>query len=138
MYQVNNIHQIITFPTRYRNSQSSLLDLFLCSDYKSVFGLQSEPPIGKSDHIVITAKAQIKLPRRPTNKILRRNFYTADYQQINNFIMQQPIDGEEGKFERFEHVVKVAIEKHIPLKSVRVNSQKPWINETLFKQIDKK
>ena len=52
--------------------------------------------------------------------------------------MQQPIDGEEGKFEKFEHVVKVAIEKHIPLKSVPVNSQKPWINETLFKQIDKK
>lgn len=138
MYQETNAHQVITFPTRFRNDQSSLLDLFLCSDDKSIFDLKSEAPIGRSDHIVITAKTQLKLPPKPTHKVLRRNFYSAKYDEINTFIKQQQHNPNDTKFESFEKPIKKAIDRYIPLRAVRVNQQKPWIGHTLFKEINKK
>ena len=49
------IIQHITFPTRYRNNQtSSVLDLILSIDQYAVSNVTSLPPLGKSDHIVIS------------------------------------------------------------------------------------
>jgi len=47
--------QHVNFPTRYRNDQiPSLLDLILSTDQHVVTDLASLPPLGKSDHIVIS------------------------------------------------------------------------------------
>ena len=49
------ITQHVTFPTRFRNDQNpSTLDLILSTDQHAVSELNSLPPLGKSDHIVIT------------------------------------------------------------------------------------
>ena len=49
------ITQHITFPTRYRNNQTpSVLDLILSIDQYAVSNVTSLPPLGKSDHIVIS------------------------------------------------------------------------------------
>ena len=138
MYQETNVHQMINFPTRYRNSQSSLLDLFLCNDQSSVFNLKPEPPVGRSDHVVITAKVQLRIPPKPTHKALRRDFYRADYEKINNFMALQRFDTGASKFANFEKTIKMAIEHYIPLKRVKLNQQKPWIGPYLFREINKK
>ena len=49
------ITQHVTFPTRYRNDQTpSVLDLILSTDQREVTDLTSLPPLGKSDHVVIS------------------------------------------------------------------------------------
>lgn len=138
MYCDSNSYQLINFPTRYRNDQSSLLDLFLCSDPKSVFDLKSEAPIGRSDHVIITAKTHLRLPPKPTKKVLRRNFHTAKYDKINNFIRQQQPTRVQNKFDSFETALNEAVRIHIPLRSIKINHQKPWITQNLFREIDRK
>ena len=49
------ITQHVSFPTRYRNDHTpSILDLILSTDQYDVSDLNSLPPLGKSDHIVIS------------------------------------------------------------------------------------
>ena len=137
-YQEWNCWQIVTEDTRMRGEQSSLLDLLLVSDKKLVSEVKYLPPIGKSDHCVILSALQLQL-ERPTKKILKRNYWGANYEVVN-----QHIQGELERMEstvcygELERVTNETIDLYIPLRPQRVNSKKPWISVILFKEIDKK
>lgn len=140
-YKTHSGEQVITFPTRIRNNQISLLDLFIVNDKKNIFDIQENPPLGRSDHIVITAKSQLQIQAKPTRKIYKRNFWTADYQQINNFLLQQNFDfkrQQTNSYVNLETIISTAIHCHIPYKPKRVNPQKPWLNREIFREIQKK
>ena len=131
--------QLIKFDTRYRGDQSSLLDLLLVSDEKCISRVESGAPLGASDHSVITAVAQVRLQEKDTKKVIKRKFHKADYERISEYLtvrfdeMQDDIT-----YLSFYNVLKDAIENNIPESLCRVNKTKPWINKTLFNEIDKK
>lgn len=139
-YKTHRGEQMIYFPTRIRNSQISLLDLLIVNDKLNVFDIQDHPPLGRSDHIVITAKSQLQLPIKPTHKIYKRNFWNADYNQINNFLVENLNPEGEHTFgcDNLTEVISTAIERYIPLQRKKTNPQKPWISNTVFREIQKK
>ncbi|KAJ3656651.1 hypothetical protein Zmor_015708 [Zophobas morio] len=55
----NNLSQLIDRPTRYRDGDTpSTHDLLLTSDPNLISTLDFDPPIGKSDHVVVKATMQ--------------------------------------------------------------------------------
>ena len=113
MYHEIDAQQLIDFPTRYRNDQSSLLNIFLTNDPKSIFDLCYEPPIGRSDHV---GQNSIKNFAQKTQKIVRKHFYTANYER-------QSVNNEKPIFENFQNILNGAIKKYIPTKPVKTNPQ---------------
>ena len=131
-----NASQLVNFPTRYRGMQSSLLDLILLNDKKLLAEIKAHPPIGLSDHIVITAITQLKILLKPTRVVYKRNFWKADYNQVNDHFKNNfPETNEYGECLT---VIKTAIDTYIPERRVRVNPQKPWINQEILRSIRKK
>ena len=48
------LNQHVTFPTRHQHNQSSnILDLVITNENNMISNLRSQPPIGKSDHVVL-------------------------------------------------------------------------------------
>lgn len=137
-----NCKQMVNFPTRYRGNQKSLLDLILVNDKKVISQIEPLPPLGMSDHITILTTVQLKVKLKPTRKLQSRNFWKANYDEINNFLSQQDFipdnQAELGMYNKCEEIMKNTIEHFIPLKPKKVNPQKPWLNQTIFKQINKK
>nr|CAI5831742.1 unnamed protein product [Callosobruchus analis] len=136
-----NFKQLVNFPTRIRKEQKSLLDLLLTNDKKLVTSLKSNPPIGLSDHVVLTATIQLNVRPYYSYMVEKRNFWKADYAVINNDIIQlsdQTNTTDRLTYNTFLDCVRMVIDKHIPLTIVKKNSQKPWINLTHFREIEKK
>nr|CAI5845547.1 unnamed protein product [Callosobruchus analis] len=140
-YTESNFKQLVNFPTRIRKEQKSLLDLLLTNDKKLVTSLKSNPPIGLSDHVVLTATIQLNVRPYYSYMVEKRNFWKADYAVINNDIIQlsdQTNITDRLTYNTFLDCVRMVIDKHIPLTIVKKNSQKPWINLTHFREIEKK
>lgn len=140
-YTESNLKQLVTFPTRIRKEQKSLLDLLLTNDKKLVTSLKSSPPLGLSDHLVLTATIQLNIRTSPTHTVKKRNFWKADYAAINRDIIQLTDQSQSTHpliYNTFMDMVKKIIDRHIPLTSAKKNSGKPWINSSHFREIEKK
>ena len=132
-YKDINASQLVTFPTRIRGTQISLLDLLLTNDKKLITEIHAELPFGLSDHSTIVFHIQLRIAKRPTRSIKKHSFQSANYDEINGFIRQQ-CDREIGGgvddcviYNHLRLVINNAIDKFIPLKTVRHNPRKPWI-----------
>lgn len=136
-YKENNAVQCVKFVTRIRKEQESLLDLILVNDKKLIFNLTRDPPLGLSDHIVIRASSQLKARVKPTRVVMNRNFWKADYHQINNFI-EQNLTVNDASLTNCSKIIKDAINIYVPERSKRINPQKPWLSNSIFKEIDRK
>lgn len=134
-YKNTGLKQIVDFKTRFRNGQSSMLDLLFTGDKKLFASVSSHPPVGISDHVVIHAVAQVKLNAQHTRRVEKRNFWKADYEAINEQISQT---GFTESLDNLIDAVSGIITRNIPLRKVTTNSQKPWINEMTFKKIKRK
>ena len=53
--------QLVTFPTRY----DATLDLVFCNDPEIISNLMSQPPIGKSDHDIVSFSLRCRLIPHP-------------------------------------------------------------------------
>ncbi len=73
------LHQYVLSPTRFRTGQNpSLLNLILTNFPYSVVGMVIKPPLGKSDHVVITCEMWIKSPELVQPSVLQRRFSALD------------------------------------------------------------
>ena len=82
---INNLFltEIIQEPTRVReNQQPSTLDWVLTHNVEDVDNIEVGPPLGKSDHAVITFN--IKSNTSCENHTQKYNYYRGDYTSINN------------------------------------------------------
>lgn len=143
LYKELSASQMITFPTRIRNGESSLLDLLLVNDENLITSILEEPPFGLSDHVTVLTKIQLKISEKATKTVFKRNFWKASYDQVNNYFVQaisnykpyNPTSAECEIFKQLEETINNAIEKYIPLSAIRVNRHKPWISHQIFKEI---
>ncbi|KAL3282386.1 hypothetical protein HHI36_005571, partial [Cryptolaemus montrouzieri] len=77
---------------------------------------------------------------KETKLVYKRNFYKADYAKVNNYFAgelcrQLPKD---MTLCTLEKILQRTIYNCFPLTNCRVNHKKPWVDKTLFREIDKK
>ena len=66
--------------------------------------------------VTMLAKTQLKISPKKTQKIVRKHFYTANYER-------QSVNNEKPIFENFQNILNGAIKKYIPTKPVKTNPQ---------------
>ncbi|XP_045541899.1 uncharacterized protein LOC123723365 [Papilio machaon] len=146
MYTNSNLNQLITQITRKRNHEESLLDLIFCNDDSLMCDIDYHPPIGKSDHLVITATIQAISSQTLTNENVsttQYDFFKADYEKLslclaNNITTVKESVGD--MWFTFKNQILDSIEKCIPKKKIynKHCTNKPWINKEILKLIKRK
>lgn len=138
-YKNHRGHQHVNFPTRIRNAQQSLLDLLITNEKNLIFDIHQHAPLGKSDHVVFTAKTQFQVITQPTHKVYKRQFWKADYDAVNNSLQQELHKvANQTNIDTFYEAINRSINKNIPIRPQKVNKQKPWLTKEVFKEIQLK
>ena len=119
-YKTWDVTQMVSFLTRFRGE---LLDLFFVKDKNSISNIQDLPPLGRSDHVVVRGDAQFRVQPKPTLKIIKRNFWSADYDVVSKYISDRL--EENTDINTYQECSCQTIEQKIPVKIQRVNFQKP-------------
>ena len=147
----HNLEQLIKFNTRKEN----ILDLLFTNDRTFVTEIECLPPFGnsvnQSDHNAFSFK--IEISKSKDIPIYRRNFYKANYTEINKFLFSidwnilfnncsyyndqgksDPISYLNSIYKCFCEIIKFTIEKFIPNKKCisKFDSYPPHI-KSLFK-----
>lgn len=137
----SNLTQVINFPTRFRcNNNPSRLDYIFVTDTNFLSTLESFPPIGKSDHVVIIATSQLSVNTSKSSKqISRRNYKAVDYRALNEYFedLQWPLTDINSTWDNYQTNISRGIDNYIPL-SIYSSSTKPWINASIKQEINKK
>ncbi|KAJ3651651.1 hypothetical protein Zmor_017676 [Zophobas morio] len=139
----SHLNQLVTQPTRYRGNQNpSTLDLIICSDDHSLTNLEYLPPIGKSDHLILTVDLQIcQLPRKRTVLGIRT---VTDYEAINQnllgtdwtSLLSNP--SVVNNWNIFKDTLQYVVGCHTKFVTVKQSHKKPWIIAKLLSQINRK
>jgi hypothetical protein len=142
--QEHQLSQQVTRPTRHRQGQiSSLLDLVIISSELSVSSVLHTPPVGKSDHDVISFHSENcimeKLPNQP-----RYNFKSADYVLLNDIISSIRWDEEfsnlelNDKLDMLQNFLQNIIKTFIPLSKLPARKGPSWNTPEVRLQINRK
>ncbi|XP_044751634.1 uncharacterized protein LOC123311635 [Coccinella septempunctata] len=126
--------QVVTQPTRYRSGQTpSLLDLFIVSDPNIISEINYLPPLGKSDHLVLTTEIQMLVSSCDLReeKTLRFIDYDGVSSHLNsidwsNIMSDSDID---TIWSIFLNKTRVTVSANEQIRIVRTHPLKPWINE---------
>ncbi|CAL4245945.1 unnamed protein product, partial [Meganyctiphanes norvegica] len=136
------LYQHVRENTRYRNMQSSLLDLIFTREEGDVKNIEVLCPLGKSDHGIVTGDFVSEWKTRAEPKP-RRMYHKGNYEKIIEELNQ--IDWKaafEGKSEQeawdiFKRELEVLVDKYVPLASPR-DYNEPWMNKPIMKLWKKK
>ena len=119
------IFQVIDFPTR----KTKILDILLTNAPDLICKLKEEPPIGNSDHIVITGVINVRTspPKCAFRTVL--NFRKADYSLIDKYFRANfakfdftlPI---EISWKKFYEIINQLINMFVPLNKIYFYKQK--------------
>ena len=142
----NHLSQIVNFLTSFRAGQTpSLLDLVLLHDDLLVQSLDSQPSIGKSDHVILSLILNIPTQLK-FNSNTRFNFHKADFTLINSILDTINWKDEFHNLSCEEalevlHCFLMTICHNLIPKSVPSNtavSRTPWMSRSIKKLINKK
>ncbi|MBM6549305.1 hypothetical protein H7673_10630 [Streptococcus dysgalactiae subsp. equisimilis] len=91
---INNLSQLVTFPTRVPDrseEHAHTLDLLLTSNPSLISDLSHSPPLGSSDHCLITFSVQIPtyVPTQPSRRTFWR-YESADWCGFRDFLASYP------------------------------------------------
>ena len=142
---LSNTHavQIVEEFTRFRSGQNpSLLDLIFVSNDNLATDLQYLPPIGKSDHALLTFNVQSGINVMPKRTIVRKTF--LDFNKINKLLAE--IDWKtkltsnavEENWQTFCATLLSLQMECSNYKTYISNPSKPWINSNIFNLIKRK
>ena len=123
--------------TRFRNEQSSRLDLIFTKEENDVKNVEILTPLGRSDHARVSAdfvsewKSRVVLkPRRMYSKgkygrIIRElNLVDWDCEFLNKSVQEC--------WDIFKSKLEVLVEKYIPMSSPK-DFNEPWMNNSIMK-----
>ena len=135
------LHQHVEQYTRFRGSQTpSVLDLVLSTSEHGIFNMHYLPPIGKSDHAVITFQVTLRY-RKPPVKCYRR-FGNLDWQAVRHAAAQYSWRAEESSLESSWILLKQNIlslqERFAPLVPSRKKGKPPWWRASIRRSIQKR
>ena len=142
----HGLTQHVYQPTHLRASGASTLDLILSSSPRSVSRVLCEPPLGKSDHCVISASLNFHFSQRPAHSRLRRlwAYDKADFGTINKQLLAvdwrlSPSCTVNEAWSAWKISFFDIINKHVPSKLVASpRPQVPWMTDSLRRSIKEK
>ena len=131
------LYQHVKEPTRFRNEESSILDLIFTKEEEDVRNIEVLQPLGKSDHGVVVAdfvcEWKSKIEQKP-----RRMYHKGKYDNILEGLNE--IDWEiefSGKtvqecWDIYKAKLESLVEENVPM-SVPRDYNEPWMNKKLIK-----
>ena len=124
-------HQHVDSPTRYRTGQCpSLLDLVLTNEPHQVDTVHQLPPLGKSDHALLSFDFIIRWPSCKPAPRMVRSFKRTDFVRLNEFLTAQLSEftrrGEVDTFNtHLEQCIIAADDKFVPRIRLPANNRPP-------------
>ena len=136
------LYQHVKEDTRFRNLQSSSLDLIFTKEERDVKNIVVGNPLGGSDHGIVTADYVSEWKSRVVQKP-RRMYAKGNYVKIIEELDQINWDENfENKsvqecWEIFKVKLEELVDKYIPMSKPK-DFNEPWMNNSLLKQWKKK
>ena len=132
------LQECIKQPTRFRNTNTpSTLDWILTENQELIDNLCIEPPIGSSDHSLVSIEYTCNIERDIEHNIFNRSYYKGNYDNIREDLIEIDWDKElknKSTQESWDFIHKRyngLIERHIPLKKFTTSNKNPWYNRSL-------
>ncbi|XP_071941051.1 uncharacterized protein [Antedon mediterranea] len=137
-------YQHITVTTRFRSGQEpSLLDLIFSKNVDEVEDINIKPPLGKSDHAIVTFKVEVEGQERREHTEAR-NYYRGEYDNMRQALKISDVkhfyeinSGIEMS-KAIENKINECVSIYVPLRRKNVNTKKEWMNNELKNEIKKK
>ena len=136
------LHQHVKEPTRFRNNDSSTLDLIFTKEEEDVKNIKVLQPLGRSDHGIVTAEYICEWKHRVVKKP-RRIYHKGNFEKILEGLEQinWVIEFEEKTVQEcwdiFKTKLEVLLSENIPMSNPK-DYNEPWMNRTLIKKWRKK
>ena len=131
------LHQHILEPTRFRQGDNpSLLDWVLTNDENTIDDLNISPPLGSSDHVVLSF--DVNISSNNTNQNSGYAFYKGNYEEmrkeLNSINWESKFEGKTTQtcWTSFYTSLSGMIERHIPKKKYTTRKN-PWYNRDIDK-----
>ena len=131
----NDLTQMVDFPTQIPDCDShspALLDLFISSD-ASICSTMAFPPLGNSDHVVVSVSIDLSQQDAPFHRIAY-DYCHADWDSLCDHLRDVPWDdifklGASAAASEFCEWVQVGIDVYIPHRKYQVKSHSsPWFS----------
>ncbi|KAJ3650156.1 hypothetical protein Zmor_021861 [Zophobas morio] len=136
--------QLVNEPTRFReNTNPSLLDWIIVNDRQLLSNIQHEPPIGISDHAVLSSQIQFFVsthPNRVDSTVVKRinyNLVNSNINQIDWHSCLRNLDPNE-QWNYLTAIITSLKAKYTKTMVIKRAKNKPWINRNLIKELSKK
>ena len=134
----NDLTQIVNFPTRIPDCDShspALLDLFLSSD-ASICSTMAFPPLGNSDHVVVSASIDFPINSKQDAPFYRvaYDYSRADWDGLRDYLRDVPSDdifklSVSAAASEFCEWVQVGIDVYVPHRKYQLKPHSsPWFS----------
>lgn len=105
---------------------SNVLDLVLCNRSNIIYDLSLGPPVGASDHAVVTFK--LNIIKEPTVLLSKRDFKAADFDAIRYYLgnvdwfsFLNSVETVDEKYELFITILSHCMELFVPIRRVPIH-----------------
>ena len=128
-------HQHVKEPTRFKNNESSTLDLILTKEEEDIINIEVLQPLGQSDHGIVTADFICEWRHKVVKKP-RRLYHKGNYEKIIEGLEEIDWDVEfENKnvqecWDIFKSKLEALLVENIHMSNPK-DYNKPWMNRTL-------
>ena len=139
------LQQLVAEPTRHRGDQKpNLLDLVISNDDDCIVNIEHLPPLGKSDHDLLTVSLNIpKELSSNSNSDIRFCFRKTNFVGFSKYLKDtdwEKLDGAscEEATAYFENVLYEGFNKFVPKQKEQKKKQRFWLNNKAMRLIRKK
>ena len=136
------LYQHVMEDTRFRNEQSSQLDLAFTREENDMKNLKLEAPLGSSDHAIVTGDLVTEwksgVVQKPRKMYHKGNFNMISQElDLVNWEMAFESKSVQECWNIFKSKLEVLVEKYIPMSTPK-DYNEPWMNRSLMKTWKKK
>ena len=133
----NFLCQHVKVDTRFRNTQSSRLDLIFTRENNDVININLQMPAGRSDHSVVEAdficEWKSKVVQKP-RRMYRKGDFTKIIEGLNRVDWKVEFEGKtvQESWDIFKKILIDLIEKYVPMATPK-DFNEPWMNTPIMR-----
>jgi hypothetical protein len=141
MIQDQFLFQFIRKPTRMREGyEPSILDYVIANEEDTVGDITYEPPLGKSDHVVLSWTSTIEAAVRDSTQE-KLNYWKGNFDAINSALQKINWKNEmvgrsvEDMWLFLKNTVLHLVQKHVPVKQKPKKKKNAWITRATIQEM---
>lgn len=138
LLQSYGLKQIINEPTRYGQTNASLIDFILCSNSEFLISSEVDPTLNISDHLLIKCKLKLQVFKREPFSLSYRNFRNFNKARFYNDLLSVPFYNIfytldiNKKLKLFNTYLIELFNIHAPIQTARISKRKaPWLTQEI-------